>query len=213
MFDEATEFFLADVMMGALAGGKIFEGLVFYFQAFEMNDLKIKFAFIPNLALFQFHGRKDGLAGFAPAGHPLPQAGEKGGSLALFKGGLFGGDFLFSFLVGAVGHGLFLGRLFLVRFWGFITHDFIAFDFELTGRRHESFSAGDGMVPAGSGIVNDASAPCVGLDGRENPQRKTIYGHNGIVVGAESRERRVQTGVGFDLQDAWAQLLESSAQK
>jgi hypothetical protein len=157
VLDEAAEFFLADVMMRAFAGGKIFEGLVFHLQALEMDDLKIKFAFIPNLALLQFHRWKDGLAGFASAGHPLPRAGEKGGSLTLFEGGLFGGDFLFSLLIGAVGDGLFLGRLFLIRFWGFITHDFIAFDFELTGRRHESFSAGDGMVPVGSGIVNDAT--------------------------------------------------------
>ena len=174
VLEETAEFFFADVMMGALAGGKVFEGLVFHLQALEMNDLKIKFAFIPNLALLQFHGR------VTSTGHPLPRAGEKGGSLTLFEGGLFGGDFLFSLLVGAVGDGLFLGRLLLVRFWGFITHDFIAFDFELTGRRHESFSAGDGMVPAGSGIVNDATAPQEGWRWARTPHGRWFMVTRGL---------------------------------
>jgi hypothetical protein len=146
VFEEPAEFFFADVMVGALAGGKVFEGLVFHLETLEMNDLKIKFAFIPNLALLQFHGR------VTSAGHPLPRMGEKDGSLTLFEGGLFGGDFLFSLLVGAVGHRLFLGRHFLVRFWGFIAHDVLAFDFELTGRRHESFSAGMEWCPPGEGL-------------------------------------------------------------
>jgi hypothetical protein len=176
VFEEAAEFFLADVVMRALAGGEVFERLVFHLQTLEMNDLEIKFAFIPNLALLQFHGRKDGMAEVASAGHPLPRMGEKGGSLTLFEGGLFGGDFLLSLLIGAVGHGLFLGRLFLIRFWGFITHDVLAFDFELTGRRHESFSAGDGMVPGGGGIVNDATVPARGWR-RANSGRKAVYGH------------------------------------
>ena len=58
MFDEAAEFFLADVMVGAFAGGEILEGLVFYLEALEMDDLEVKFAGVPNLALLQFHGRK-----------------------------------------------------------------------------------------------------------------------------------------------------------
>jgi hypothetical protein len=204
VFDQAAEFFFADVVMRALAGGEILEGLVFHLQSLEMNDLKIKFAFIPNLALLQFHGRQDArredeLVEFASAGHPLPQAGEKDGSSALFECGLFGGDFLFSFLVGAVGHGLFLGRHFLIRFWGFITHDVLAFDFELTGRRHESFSAGDGMVPAGNGIVNDATILPGGWWCAKTPARKTVYGHKRVAEGAEVGGRRVQTRVGFDL--------------
>jgi hypothetical protein len=53
-----------------------------------------------------------------------PEKGETGEPSTLFEGGLFGGDGLFALLVGAVRHGLFLGRLFLVRLRGFITHDF-----------------------------------------------------------------------------------------
>ena len=176
VLEEAAEFFFADVTVRALAGGEVLEGLVFHLEALEMNDLEVKFAGIPNLALLQFHGRE------TPAEHPLPRAGEKGISSALLLGGLFGGDFLFSLLIGAVGHGLFLGRLFLVRFGGFVTHDFMAFDFELTGRRHESFSAGDGMVPAGGGIVNDATAPSGGRQGVSNPPGTPFRAANGLRI-------------------------------
>jgi hypothetical protein len=175
VFDETAEFLLADVMMRTLARGEVFEGLVFHFQALKLNDLKVKLAFIPNLALLQFHRREDGLEEIASGGHPLPRMGEKGGSSALFEGGLFGGDFLFSPLFGAVGHGLFLGRHLLVRFWGFITHDVLAFGFELTGRRHESFSAGDRMVPAGRNIVNDAAAPSGRMARAGNPRGCRLY--------------------------------------
>jgi hypothetical protein len=193
VFDEAAEFFFADVVMRALAGGKIFEGLVFHLQALEINDLKIKFAFVPNLALLQFHGR------VTSTGHPLPRAGEKGGSLTLFEGGLFGGDFLFSLLIGAVGDGLFLGRLFLIRFWGFVTHDFIAFDFELTGRRHESFSAGDSMVPVGGRIVNDATVPAGKAGDAQEPREEDKVCPQEGCGGCEGCERRAQTQFGFDL--------------
>jgi hypothetical protein len=60
VFEQAAKFFFADVMVGALAGGEILEGFVFHFQALEMNDLKVDFAFIPNLALLQFHGERGG---------------------------------------------------------------------------------------------------------------------------------------------------------
>jgi hypothetical protein len=88
-----------------------------------------------------------------------------------------------------------LGRLFLVRFWGFITHDFIAFDFELTGRQHESFSAGDGMVPAGSGIVNDASAPPGGWQ-CESPARGRWFS---VTRGEERMQRLVKDGFEYGL--------------
>jgi hypothetical protein len=51
MFYEAAEFLFADVVMIAFAGGEIFEGLVFHFQSFQMEDKEIKVALIPNLAL------------------------------------------------------------------------------------------------------------------------------------------------------------------
>ena len=61
MFDEAAEFLFAGVMAGAVAGGEVFEGFVFYFEAFEVDDLKVFVALIPDLALQQFH---DGLDKF-----------------------------------------------------------------------------------------------------------------------------------------------------
>lgn len=42
-------------MMGPLAGGEILESLVFHFQPFQMEDVEIKVALVPNLALLQFH--------------------------------------------------------------------------------------------------------------------------------------------------------------
>ncbi|MDB6110753.1 MAG: hypothetical protein JWR69_2503 [Pedosphaera sp.] len=55
MFQQATEFFLADVEMGAFAGGEVLVGFVFHFQSFEMHDLKVLVALIINLALLQLH--------------------------------------------------------------------------------------------------------------------------------------------------------------
>jgi hypothetical protein len=161
---EAAEFFFADVMMGALAGGEILEGFVFHFQSLEVNDLEVNGAVIPNLALLQFHGERDKRrVETVWAGHPPPAAREEGEGSTVFERGLFGGDGLFLLLLGAVGHGLSLGRLLLIRFRGFITHDFLAFGFELTGPQHDSFSAGHGMVPAGRRIVNDGrGCPAMG---------------------------------------------------
>ncbi len=51
VFQEATEFLFADEVMGSLASGEVFEGLVFHFQSFQMEDEEIKVALIPNLAL------------------------------------------------------------------------------------------------------------------------------------------------------------------
>jgi hypothetical protein len=164
VFEQAAEFLFADLMVGALARGKILEGLVFHLQALEVDNLEVDFAFIPNLALLQFHREREmRRVAVALAGHPLPAGREEGEASAFFEGGLFGGDGLFLLLLGAVGHGLFLGHLLLIRFWGFITHDFLAFGFELTGPQHDGFSAGHGMVPAGRMIVNDGrGCPAMG---------------------------------------------------
>jgi hypothetical protein len=51
VFEEAAEFFFADVMMGAAAGGEVFKGFVFHFQSLEMHDLEVLIALIPDLAL------------------------------------------------------------------------------------------------------------------------------------------------------------------
>lgn len=51
MFYEAAEFLFADVKVIAFPGGEVFEGLVFHFQSFQMEDEEIKVALIPNLAL------------------------------------------------------------------------------------------------------------------------------------------------------------------
>jgi hypothetical protein len=66
VFDEAAEFFFADVMVRAFAIAKIVEGLVLHFQSFEVKDEKILVALIPDLALLQFHGIK--LRGASGAG-------------------------------------------------------------------------------------------------------------------------------------------------
>jgi len=58
VFDEAAEFFFADVMVRAFASGKVFESLVFHLEALEMEDKKILVARIPDLALLQFHRLK-----------------------------------------------------------------------------------------------------------------------------------------------------------
>lgn len=55
VFYEAAEFLFADVMVGTLAGGEIFEGLVLNFQSLQMEDEEVKVALIPDLALLQFH--------------------------------------------------------------------------------------------------------------------------------------------------------------
>jgi hypothetical protein len=52
---EAAEFFFADVMVMSLAGGEVFEGLVFHFQPLQMQDVEVEVALIPDLALLQFH--------------------------------------------------------------------------------------------------------------------------------------------------------------
>lgn len=56
MFDEAAEFFFADMLMQAFARGEVFEGFVFHFQSLEMKDEQVLIALIPDLALLQFHG-------------------------------------------------------------------------------------------------------------------------------------------------------------
>jgi hypothetical protein len=55
VFYEAAEFLFADVVMGAFAGGEVFEGLVFHLQPLQMHDLEVEVALIVNLALQQFH--------------------------------------------------------------------------------------------------------------------------------------------------------------
>ena len=73
---------------------------------------------------------------------------------ALFDGcgaGLFG---LFSFQVGAVGHGLLLGVFFLVSFRRFVAHN-NKYVPRLIHPRHVSFSEGRASVEAGRGNVND----------------------------------------------------------
>jgi hypothetical protein len=58
VFDEAAEFFFADVMVRAFASGEIFEGLVLNLEPLEMEDQKILVAFVPDLALHKFHAFK-----------------------------------------------------------------------------------------------------------------------------------------------------------
>ena len=55
MLDEAAEFFLADVMVRALAIGNIFESLVLYLKAFQVGDQDVTISQIPDLILLQFH--------------------------------------------------------------------------------------------------------------------------------------------------------------
>jgi len=55
VFDEAAEFFFADVMMRAFARGEVFEGLVLNFQALQVQHVEVLIALIPDLALLQFH--------------------------------------------------------------------------------------------------------------------------------------------------------------
>ncbi|MDB6023142.1 MAG: hypothetical protein JWQ04_2999 [Pedosphaera sp.] len=62
VFEQAAEFLLADVVMGPLAGGQIFESLVLDFQSFHMDNLKISIALVPNLTLQQFHRGTLGIA-------------------------------------------------------------------------------------------------------------------------------------------------------
>jgi hypothetical protein len=70
-------------------------------------------------------------------------------------GGLLGGGGFF-LLVSAAGLGVLLRGFLLVRFRGFISHN-ICFFLRLTRRRHESFSAGTAILPAGPVNVNDGS--------------------------------------------------------
>jgi hypothetical protein len=65
---------------------------------------------------------------------------------------LLGRHSLLFLQVSAAAFGLFLRRLFLVRFWGFIAH--MIFLLRLTFLRHESFSAGAGSMLPGVAIVN-----------------------------------------------------------
>ena len=58
VLEETAEFFLADVMVGAFAGGEVFVGFVFHFQSLQMHDLKVLVALIPDLALLQLHWNK-----------------------------------------------------------------------------------------------------------------------------------------------------------
>jgi hypothetical protein len=41
------------------------------------------------------------------------------------------------------------------------------------------------MVPAGGGIVNDATALRGAVEGCENPARQAVYAHKWVVAGAE----------------------------
>jgi len=56
-FQEAAEILLADVMEGPFAGGEALDGLVFHFQALQVQDAKIFLAAFPDLILLQLHGQ------------------------------------------------------------------------------------------------------------------------------------------------------------
>lgn len=55
IFDEATEFFFAHVMMRAFACAQVVKGFILHFQALEMNDLHVGIALLPDLSLLQSH--------------------------------------------------------------------------------------------------------------------------------------------------------------
>jgi len=55
-FQEAAKILLADVVAGAFAGGEALDGLVFHFQALQVQDAKIFIAAFPDLILLQLHG-------------------------------------------------------------------------------------------------------------------------------------------------------------
>ena len=43
--------FFCDVMMRALSGGRVFNGLIFHLQPFQVNDPNKRIVGLPNLAL------------------------------------------------------------------------------------------------------------------------------------------------------------------
>ena len=59
VFDEAAEFFFADVMVGAFAGRQVLESLVLHLESFEVDDAQVEVALVPDLALCQFHWADD----------------------------------------------------------------------------------------------------------------------------------------------------------
>jgi len=56
-FDEAAEFFLADLMLGAGLGLEVLHGTVNDGQAFPVNDAQVEIALLPDLVLLEFHDR------------------------------------------------------------------------------------------------------------------------------------------------------------
>ena len=53
-FYQTAKIFFTDVMLDSFAGGETFDGFVFHFQSFEVNDPQIFIAEFPDLALLKF---------------------------------------------------------------------------------------------------------------------------------------------------------------
>jgi hypothetical protein len=56
-FQQAAKILLADVVAGSGAGGEALDGLVFHFQALQVQDAKIFLTAFPDLILLQLHGQ------------------------------------------------------------------------------------------------------------------------------------------------------------
>jgi hypothetical protein len=104
--------------MPAFAAVEILEDLVGNFEPFELNDADEFVAVFPNLPLLKFQRHIVSEKTVSPDSNP----GETI-ELFLLAGRLFTGNCRFFMCGGAVGFGLLLTGLFLVRFRGFISHD------------------------------------------------------------------------------------------
>jgi len=54
-FQETAKILLADMVAGSCAGGEALDGLVFHFQALQVQDTKIFLTAFPDLILLQLH--------------------------------------------------------------------------------------------------------------------------------------------------------------
>ena len=107
-------------MFAGGAGPEVFYNFISDFEPFEMNDADEFAAVFPDLTLSKFERHEI-------EGNPSLRLGSterRQRELLFLAGGLLAGDGRFFAGGGAVGFGTFLAGLLLVRFRGFISHNF-----------------------------------------------------------------------------------------
>ena len=111
--------------MFAFVRGEALEDFITYFQAFQVDDADVFRPVFPNLPLLKFQRHVEGSV-FNRSGKTVSPEVNRGETVGLLflAGRLFAGCGRFFLGGGAAGFGIFLTGLLLVRFGGFISHNF-----------------------------------------------------------------------------------------